>query len=365
MRAVVAAAFVACVVSLLGTPLAVRALVRLKCAQPIRELGIKAQEIKRGTPTMGGWVFILATILAYVAGHLAFLTLPAEQLRPRLFSPTAVVLLGLFFFMGVVGFVDDYLKVSRRNSAGLNKRGKLLGQVIVGGVFGAFAVTFTGARNHTVGSEYVSFVRDIEWLHIGKVGAVALMIAVVLSASNAVNLTDGLDGLATGASAIVLGSYAVIAFWQYRHWCADPTRATQMCYDVRDPLEIGIVAMAAAGACLGFLWWNTSPAKVFMGDTGSLGLGALIGGLAIATHTILLLPIIGALFVVITMSLMIQVTSFRTTGKRVFKNSPLHHHFELQGWSEVNIVTRFWIIAGVGVATGMGIFYGAFLAHAG
>jgi phospho-N-acetylmuramoyl-pentapeptide-transferase len=312
---------------------------------------------------MGGWIFILATIIAYIAGHLAFLTLPQEQLRPRLFSPTAVVLLGLFFFMGVVGSVDDYLKVSRRNSAGLNKRGKLFGQVIVGGVFGVFAVTFIGARKQTVGSEYVSLVRDIDWLHIGKVGAVVLVIAVVLATSNGVNLTDGLDGLATGSSAIVLSSYAVIAFWQYRHWCADPIPSTQLCYDVRDPLEVGIVALAAAGACIGFLWWNASPAKIFMGDTGSLGLGGLIGGLAIATHTILLLPILGALFVIITMSLVIQIISFRTTGKRVFMNSPLHHHFELKGWSEANIVIRFWIIAALGVSVGLGTFWADFLSR--
>src|SRR5688572_21226092 len=181
MRSVIVSASVAFVVSLLGTPLAIRLLVRLKFAQPIRDLGIQAHEVKRGTPTVGGWIFVLATVIAYVAGHLAFLTLPQEQLRPRLFSPTAVVLLGLFFFMGVVGFVDDYLKVSRRNSAGLNKRGKLLGQVIVGGVFGVFAVTFLGARKHTVASEYASFTRDIDWLHIGKAGAVVLIIAVLLA----------------------------------------------------------------------------------------------------------------------------------------------------------------------------------------
>jgi phospho-N-acetylmuramoyl-pentapeptide-transferase len=179
-----------------------------------------------------------------------------------------------------------------------------------------------------------------------------------------VNLTDGLDGLATGASVMVIGGYLLIAFWQYRHWCADPTGSgftPQYCYQVRDPLEIGLIAGGAAGALLGFLWWNASPARIFMGDTGSMALGGLIGGLAISTRTELLLLVMGLLFVIITMSLIIQIISFRTTGKRVFRMSPLHHHFELAGWSEVNIVIRFWIIAGIGVTVALGLFYGDFL----
>src|SRR5213076_3122712 len=162
-------------------------------------------------------------------------------------------------------------------------------------------------------------------------------------------------------SIMVLISYAVMAFWQYRHWCNDPGRPIDLCYTVRDPLEVALIASAAAGACVGFLWWNTSPARIFMGDTGALGLGGLIGGLAMATRTTLLSIIIGGLFVIITMSVVIQIISFKTTGKRVFRMSPLQHHFELAGWSEVNIVVRFWIIAGIGVAVGLGLFYGDFL----
>jgi phospho-N-acetylmuramoyl-pentapeptide-transferase len=176
-----------------------------------------------------------------------------------------------------------------------------------------------------------------------------------------VNLTDGLDGLATGASVMVLAAYALIAFWQYRHWCADPAYTEAYCYTVRDPLEIALIAGAAAGACVGFLWWNTSPARIFMGDTGALGLGGLIAGMAMSTRTIMLLPILGGLFVIITMSVVIQIISFRTTGKRVFRMSPLQHHFELAGWSEVNIVVRFWIIAGLGVFSSLFLFYADFL----
>ena len=162
----------------------------------------------------------------------------------------------------------------------------------------------------------------------------------------------------------MLGAYGLIGFWQYRHWCGDDSysQTASYCYEVRDPLEVALIAAAAAGACVGFLWWNTSPARIFMGDTGALGLGGLIGGLAMATRTTLLSIIIGGLFVIITMSVVIQIISFKTTGKRVFRMSPLQHHFELAGWSEVNIVVRFWIVAGICVAIGLGLFYSDFLA---
>ena len=212
-----------------------------------------------------------------------------------------------------------------------------------------------------MGSTRISFVRDIDWFNVGKIASVIIFIFVVMAMSNAVNLTDGLDGLATGSSAMVLAAYGFIGFWQYRHWCADADYTAPYCYAVRDPLEISLIAVAAAGACVGFLWWNTSPARIFMGDTGALGLGGLIAGLVMATRTLLLLPILNFLFVIVTLSVVIQIISFRTTGKRVFRMSPLQHHFELAGWSEVNIVVRFWIIAGLGVAVALGIFYSDFL----
>ncbi|GAA2517278.1 phospho-N-acetylmuramoyl-pentapeptide-transferase [Pilimelia columellifera] len=374
MRAVIVAAAVAFLVSLFGTPIAIKVFTRLKAGQPIRADGPQMHLGKRGTPTMGGVVFIVATLIAYVAGHLALTTLPEAQIFQVQPTVTALVLLGLFVFCGAVGFVDDFLKVRKRNSAGLNKRGKLLGQLLVGAAFGVVALyfpsTMTGpsgrpSNQETVASETLSFIRDLDWLNLGKIGAVILFIFVVLASTNGVNLTDGLDGLATGTSVMVLATYALIAFWQYRHWCADPSYTAQYCYRVRDPLEIALIAGAAAGACVGFLWWNTSPARIFMGDTGALGLGGLIAGMAFSTRTVMLLPIIGGLFVIITMSVVIQIISFRTTGKRVFRMSPLQHHFELAGWSEVNIVVRFWIIAGIGVAIGLGLFYGDFLTKMG
>jgi len=207
----------------------------------------------------------------------------------------------------------------------------------------------------------VSFVKDIQWLDITKFGALALFVFVVMAMSNAVNLTDGLDGLATGASVMVIGSYGLLAFWEYRHWNVDPNYTGRYFYEVRDPLEIAIIAISVAAACIGFLWWNTSPARIFMGDTGSLALGGLVAGLAFATRTVLLLPILSFLFVIITVTWVIQIGSYQLWQRRVFRMVPLQHHFELAGWSEVNIVIRFWIIAGLGVASALGLFYADFL----
>nr|WP_221377259.1 phospho-N-acetylmuramoyl-pentapeptide-transferase [Actinoplanes polyasparticus] len=367
MRAVIVAAAVAFIISLFGTPVAIRVFTALKAGQPIRSLGLASSEGKHGTPAMGGVAFIVATVFAYAAGHIALTTLPERQIAQEQPTMTALVLLGLFVFCGVVGFLDDFLKVRRRNSDGLSAKGKLLGQAIVGTGFGIAALSVASTNGQTVASENISFIRDISWLDVGKVGSVIVFVLVITAMSNGVNLTDGLDGLATGASILVLGAYALIGFWQYRHWCADEayTRANDYCYQVRDPLEVAMIAAAAAAACLGFLWWNTSPARIFMGDVGSLGLGGLIGGLAVATRTTLLSIVIGGLFVLIITTWIIQIVSYRTTGRRVFRMVPLHHHFELAGWSEVNIVVRFWIVAGMCVAAGLGLFYSDFLAAVG
>jgi phospho-N-acetylmuramoyl-pentapeptide-transferase len=362
LRAVIVATAVALLVSLLGTPWAIKGFARLRAGQPIRTDGPKSHLPKQGTPTMGGVVFIVATLIAYIAGHVALTTLPEEQIAQVGPTMTALVLLGLFVFCGAIGFIDDYLKVRKRNSLGLNERGKLLSQLLIGAVFGVFALTREGFSGETVGSTKLSFVRDIDWLEITRVGAIVLFVLVVMATTNAVNLTDGLDGLATGTSIMVIAAYGLIAFWQYRHWCADENYTLDYCYAVRDPLDVAMLAGAAAGALVGFLWWNASPARIFMGDTGSMAIGGLVAAMALATRTVLLLPIIGGLFVIITMSLIIQRISYKTTGKRVFRMSPLHHHFELAGWSEVNVVIRFWIIAGMAAAIGLGIFYGDFLA---
>jgi phospho-N-acetylmuramoyl-pentapeptide-transferase len=364
VRAVIVAAAIAFIVSLIGTPIAIKAFTRLKAGQPIRAEGPQSHQGKQGTPTMGGVVFIVATLIAYVAGHFVFVSLPEDQLgAPTGPTATSVVLLGLFVSLGLLGFIDDFLKVRRRHSLGLNARMKLLGQAVIGIVFGLVALFVPSApvERETVASDHLSFVTDLEWLYVTKIGALVLFVFVVMAMSNAVNLTDGLDGLATGTSVMVIGSYSLIAFWQYRHWDVDPAYNGRYVYEVRDPLEIAIIAGAAAAACVGFLWWNASPARIFMGDTGSLALGGLVAGLAFATRTVLLLPILAILYTIITLTWIIQIGSYQLWQRRVFRMVPLQHHFELAGWSEVNIVIRFWIIAGLGVAIALGLFYIDFL----
>ena len=367
MKAVITAAIVAFFVTVAATPIAVRVFIRLKTGQPIREIGPQTHLTKKGTPTMGGVVFILATVIAYVAGHFVLATLPSNQLgTPTGMTTTGVVLLGLLVGLGLIGFLDDYLKVRKKNSAGLAGRWKIVGQTLIGGGLGAIALWIPSntEEHELVIKPTVSFIRDLHWLDLTKWGMLVFFIFVVISMSNAVNLTDGLDGLATGASVMVFGAYALIAFWEYRHWDLDPAYGKfgdVYSYEVRDPLEIAIIAAAAAAACFGFLWWNASPAKIFMGDTGSLGLGGLVAGMAFATRTVLLLPILAILFTIIALTWVIQIGSFKLYHRRVFRMVPLQHHFELAGWSEVNIVARFWIIAGLGVASALGLFYTDFL----
>lgn len=360
MRSVLVASIAAFAIAVIATPLAIKLLTRAH--QPVRnELGLASNAGKQKTPTMGGLVFIGATILAYGIGHLALLPLTG---RPHLPTATGLVLLGLFAGGGIIGLLDDVLKVVKKNSGGLAGRYKILGQIIVGTGFGALAMYLPNPQGFTIGSDKLSLVRDIPWAHIGKVAAIGVFIIMVMATSNAVNLTDGLDGLATGSSAIVLTGYVIIGFWQYRHWCAEHPNM-DACYAIRDPLEIALVCAAAAGALIGFLWWNTSPARIFMGDVGSLGLGSLIAGVALATHTMLLLPIVCGLFVFVTSSRIIQYVSFKTTGKRVFRMSPIHHHFEMAGWSEVTIVVRFWLLAAISACLALGLFFSDFLRLAG
>jgi phospho-N-acetylmuramoyl-pentapeptide-transferase len=264
--------------------------------------------------------------------------------------------------MGLVGFLDDYIKIVRRRSLGLRAGAKMLGQFSVGVTFAILSLNFADKRQLTPASTHLSFTTDFSWT-IGPVLFVLWALFMILAMSNGVNLTDGLDGLATGASVMVFGAYVFIGVWQYGQTCVEESTGGPACYEVRDPLDGAVVAAALMGALFGFLWWNTSPAKIFMGDTGSLALGGALAGLAIISRTELLLAILGGLFVLITMSVVIQVGSFRLTGRRVFKMAPLQHHFELKGWSEVLVVVRFWIIQGMCTIVGIGLFYAAWLAE--
>ena len=357
MISVLVAAMTALVLSLLGTPLAVRLLRRQGYGQEIREDGPASHATKRGTPTMGGAVIILATFAGYGVAHLVALRNPGR-------GPTAsgLLLLGLMGALGLVGFLDDFIKIRKQRSLGLTAIAKFGGQLVVGVGFAVLALQF---RNETTGltpaSTHLSFVRDYTSWSLGSAGFVILAYLIITATSNAVNLTDGLDGLASGTSVMVLASYVIIAFWQFGNACTRAGVDRTSCYEARDPLDVALVAAAAMGACFGFLWWNASPARIFMGDTGSLALGGLFAGIAILTRTELLLVVLGGLFVAETLSVILQVGFFKLTRRRIFNMAPLHHHFELAGWTENTVIVRFWILAGLAVAFGLGLFYAEFL----
>ena len=346
------------------TPLFIRLFTRLKWGQFIRDDGPQSHHTKRGTPTMGGIVFIIGAGLGYVVGHLVSGT-----------DMTLVGVLVIFLMvgMGFIGFIDDFLKTRKQRSLGLGGWSKIVGQVIVAGIFALIALRFPDENGLTPASTMISAVRDIPWLNLATFGVIAggilftiWSMLITVSASNGVNVADGLDGLATGASIFAISAYIFIGFWQSNQSCfaggADIADQYK-CYDVRDPLDLAVVAAAIAGSLIGFLWWNTSPAQIFMGDTGSLGLGGALAALAILSRTELLLVLIGGLFLVVTGSVILQRAYFKFTkmrtgeGRRIFLMSPLHHHFELKGWAEITVVVRFWIIAALFVAVGVGLFY--------
>jgi phospho-N-acetylmuramoyl-pentapeptide-transferase len=328
MFTAVAAGIVSMVVILIIGPAFIDWLRRNEFGQAIREEGPEGHKTKEGTPTMGG-------ILIWLAVLVPFFLLSGMSVAA--FS-VLVITLGC----ALIGFADDWMKIIKGRSLGLAARWKLLMQLGLGLFAGFVALRFTGLDT----SIDIPFTHS-EW-HLGTIGFYLLVFAVIAAASNAVNLTDGLDGLAAGASAIVLVSYAGIAFIIGRH--------------LHDPgmTDLSVLCGCIVGASLGFLWFNTFPADVFMGDTGSLGLGGAIAGMAILTRTELLLIIIAGLFVIETLSVILQVASFKLTRKRIFLMAPLHHHFELRAWSETKIIVRFWIIAGIFAGAGFAVYYAYF-----
>jgi phospho-N-acetylmuramoyl-pentapeptide-transferase len=353
VRQILLAASFGLVITLFGTPVAIRLLVRRGYGQPIRDDGPTSHHTKRGTPTMGGAVIIIGTLVGYFVAHL---------ITWRDTTVSGLLVLFLMTGLGVVGFLDDYIKVANQRSLGLRASAKLSGQMVVAVSFAVLAMKFPDTRGHTPASTDISFIRDTGFT-LGAVLFVVWAYVMIAGTSNGVNLTDGLDGLATGTSVMVFASYVLIGIWQFGNNC-DLAGATNKCYEVRDPLDLAVVAAAVMGACFGFLWWNASPAKIIMGDTGSLALGGALAGVAILSRTELLLVLVGGLFVLIALSVIVQVGFFKLTGRRVFRMAPLQHHFELVGWGEVTIVIRFWIIAGLLVALGLGVFYAEWVAGA-
>jgi phospho-N-acetylmuramoyl-pentapeptide-transferase len=362
VKTILICAVVSLLSSIFCTPLVVAFFRRRGFGQEIRTDGPQSHLIKRGTPTMGGVAIIGSTVLGYAAAHVSIAIRGGG-------GPNASGLLLLFLFVGLgaVGFLDDMIKIRRQRSLGLRARAKIGGQLVVGVAFAVLAEQFKNRKGLAPASTHLSYVRDISAIGLGTVGFVVLAYVIITATSNAVNLTDGLDGLAAGASAMVFGAFTLIGFLQFRNPCY-PTFHSG-CYAVRDPLDLALIAASALGACFGFLWWNASPAQIFMGDTGSMALGGLMAGLAILAHTELLLVVLGGLFAAVTLSGIIQTgwfkwTRLRTgTGRRVFRMAPIHHHFELGGWEEVTIIVRFWIMAGIAAAFGMGLFYADFIGN--
>lgn len=346
MIAMLLSATVAFVVTIVGTPVAIRFFRAHDIGQFIQDEVDHAH--KQGTPTMGGLVMILAVVMGWLAGHIDARTPEgAISLNFKQFQTPGLLILLAFVGMGLIGFLDDLSKVTKARNLGLNKRWKFAGQLTIAALFAWGAVGY-GA------STELAFTRglgiDLGWFYVGWV---LLMLTAV---ANAVNITDGLDGLASGSSALVFGAFVIISFWQFRH---------PEFYEVVGTLEMAMVSAGLVGAALGFLWWNAAPAKIIMGDTGSQALGGAMAALALLSNTHLLLLILGGLYVMETMSVILQVISFRGFGRRIFRMAPVHHHFELKGWPETTVIVRFWILAGIFVALGLGLFYGDFITSGG
>ncbi|MEH6939186.1 phospho-N-acetylmuramoyl-pentapeptide-transferase [Bacillus sp. JJ664] len=304
---ILVAMITAFIIAVILSPIFIPYLRKLKFGQSIRDEGPKSHKKKSGTPTMGGIIILIALSLSAI-----FISMYFDVLSTRTF-----ILLFVTVCFGIIGFLDDYIKVVKKRNLGLTSKQKFICQVIVS-IIVFFAIKSTGVST-SVAIPGTGYEIDLGFIYA------LLIIFMLVGTSNAVNLTDGLDGLVSGTAAIAFGAYAVLA------------------YNLQQ-LDVAIFSIAVVGAVLGFLVFNAHPAKVFMGDTGSLALGGALAAIAIVTNLEILLVIIGGVFVIETLSVMIQVASFKTTGKRVFKMSPLHHHYELSGWSEWRVVVTFWFV---------------------
>jgi phospho-N-acetylmuramoyl-pentapeptide-transferase len=366
--ALLVAASFALVFTLVLTPSFARLFRRMRLGQFIRADTPTTHVVKRGTPSMGGIVFITGAILGYFVGKVVSAVVGQTITAPE-FTPSALLVILLTVAAAAVGFLDDFLKVRKRNSLGLRGIWKIVLVAIAAAGFAAIGLSVTDDLGRRPVSTSVSLFRDISWLDltqiftpaVGTVIAVLLIVVITLGSTNAVNLTDGLDGLAAGASTFAIGSYIIIGFWQFQQSCVGGRVLGEnlgKCYEVSDPLDLATIAAAIVGSLIGFLWWNTSPAQIMMGDTGSFGLGGALAALAVLSRTELLVLLIAGLFIVNPIVVIIQRTYFKVThGRRIWRASPLHHHFEMVGWAEVTIVVRFWLIAGLFVAAGVGTFY--------
>ncbi len=367
MRSLLAAATISLAFTLFLTPLFIRLFEKLGWGQVIRtpdDANNPNHHAKRGTPTMGGIVFILGTVTGYLIGSFTGGAPP---------SISALLVLWMMVGLGAVGFIDDFMKVRQQRSLGLSGWRKVLGQVIVAVPFAVIALGFPNEVGQTPASPYISFFRDIPMLSFMALGAIVGWILYLVwvsflsvAWSNATNLTDGLDGLATGAGIFTVSAYSLVTFWQFQQRCTSDALVTayaNACYPTRDPMDLTIVAASFVGALVGFLWWNAPKAKIFMGDSGSMAIGGVIVAMAVLSRTEILSVIIAGVFIIGPGSVLLQRYYFKATGgKRLFLMSPFHHHLEMRGWPEITIVVRMWIIAGMLAVTGVGLFYVAWLA---
>lgn len=353
MISMLIAAAVSFVVTVLATPPAIRFFRSRNIGQFIRE-EVEGHLHKHGTPTMGGLVIIVAVVSGYLLSHVSLFT-AGVGFEPtlRTVSPGGRLAMFAFLGMGLIGFLDDYSKVRAERNLGLNKRTKFGGQLVVAGVFTWGAIE--AGIPTTIG-----FVRPLG-ISLPVVVFALFVLFMLTGMANAVNLADGLDGLVAGSGALAFGAYSIITYWIFRN--AD-FYGTALAFDV-SAIDLARFAAALFAATLGFLWWNAAPARIFMGDVGAEALGGGLAALALLTNTHLLLALIGGLFVWETVTVILQVLTFRTFGRRIFRMTPIHHAFELRGWPETTIIIRFWIIAALCVALGLGAFYGDFVVNSG
>lgn len=342
MVALLLAASLAMLTSLIGTRFLIRWLILHGVGQPIHEDVPQGHTVKAGTPPMGGIAIVTASVIGYLAAHVR---------SGLLFTRTGLLVMAAIIGAGGVGLLDDWIKVSNERNLGLSKGAKTAGLLVVAVGFAVAVVAWTDVETT------LSFTRwNSPGWDLGELGWITWAILLIYATTNGVNLSDGLDGLAAGSAIFVFSCLTVVGFWALRHYDT---------YQINHALDLAVVAAAMVGACAGFLWWNAAPARIFMGDTGSLAIGAGIAGLVLTLNVQLLLPIFGALYVAESLSVILQVGSFRLFKRRVFRMAPIHHHFELGGWPETTVIIRFWLLTGLAAALGLGLFYADFISTGG
>lgn len=355
MQSILLATAIALVVGLIVTPWVIDLFRARGIGELIREDGPATHHVKHGTPTMGGLVLMLAATLGYLFAHVRF----DGGLRFQFLAPAGALVIAVAWLLALLGALDDIAKIRRTRSLGLSKRAKIIGQTIAGFALAFGAISWTGIEQRVAwAGSPLDFLPALP-----NIVFAVWVVFMIASTSNGVNLTDGVDGLASGSAAMGFFVFTIIAFWEFRNADFYPQLLGT---GTSGLLDVAVASSAFLGACIGFLWWNAPPARIIMGDTGSMAIGGAIASLALFTRTQLLLPIIGGLFVLEMLSVIIQVGVYKLfNGRRVFAMAPFHHHFELRGWAEFTVNVRFWLIAALAAGLGLALFYMDFLSQGG